>query len=391
LVRAGGGRTIYATPATRDLCAYMLRDAARIQEGDAAYLNKKNAHDPDWEKIVPIYTEDDAIKSMRRFVSIPYHKPFEPLPGITATFIDAGHILGAAEIVVDVTERGVTRRLVFSGDLGRQGLPILRDPEMPPTPIDTVVMESTYGNRVHGDIQSMHDDLARVVGDTVKRGGKVVIPAFAVGRTQEVVYSLNILWTEGRLPDIPVFVDSPLSVNVTEVFRMHADCFDEETREFVEDHGSPFSWKNIRYVGSVEESIKLNTLASPAIIISASGMCEAGRVLHHLRNNCEDERNTILIVGFQAQHTLGRRIVERRPRIKIFGVERDLRAQVSVMNAFSAHADKNDLLAYAAACGTPRHMFLVHGEPDQQEPLVAELIGRGLSASAPSVGTEAEL
>src|SRR5262249_51973013 len=303
LVKAGGGRTIYATPATRDLCAYMLRDAARIQEGDAAYLNKKNAHDPEWQTIVPIYTEKDAIKSLGHFVSIPYRKAFAPLPGVTATFIDAGHILGAAEIVVDVTEKDVTRRLVFSGDLGRQGLPILRDPEMPPVPIDTLVMESTYGNRVHGDIKSKHDDLARVVGETVKRGGKVIVPAFAVGRTQELVYALNVLWTEGRLADIPVFVDSPMAVNVTEVFRMHPDCFDEETKAFADDHGSPFSWKNIRYVSSVEESIKLNTLGSPAIIISASGMCEAGRILHHLRNNCEDERNTILIVGFQAQHT----------------------------------------------------------------------------------------
>ncbi len=391
LVKEGGGRTIYATPATRDLCALMLRDAARIQEGDAAYLNRKNAHDPEWTDIVPIYAEDDAIRSMTRFVSLPYHKAFSPLPGVTATFIDAGHILGAAEIVVDVTERDVTRRIVFSGDLGRQGLPILRDPETPPGPIDTLVMESTYGNRVHGDIHSMHADLERVVGETVKRGGKVIVPAFAVGRTQELVYALNVLWTEGRLPDIPVFVDSPLSVNVTEVFRLHSDCFDKETMAFVEDHGSPFSFKNMRYVSSVEDSIKLNTLSSPAIIISSSGMCEAGRVLHHLRNNCEDERNTILIVGFQAQHTLGRRIVEKRPRIKIFGVERDLRAQVSVMNAFSAHADRNDLLAYTAACGSPKQLFLVHGEPDQQEPLLGELRGRGMAATAPAAGFQAEI
>jgi metallo-beta-lactamase family protein len=391
LVKAGGGKTIYATPATRDLCSYMLRDAARIQEGDAAYLNKKNAHDPEWEDIVPIYTEDDAIKALGRFVSIPYHKSFNPLPGVTATFIDAGHILGAAEIVIDVTEKDVTRRIVFSGDLGRNGLPILRDPELPPKPIDTLIMESTYGNRVHGDIHSMHDELARVVGDTVKRGGKVIVPAFAVGRTQELVYALNILWTEGRLSDVPVFVDSPLSVNVTEVFRMHPDCFDTETKAFAEDHGSPFAFKNMRYISKVEDSIKLNTLSSPAIIISSSGMCEAGRVLHHLRNNCEDERNTILVVGFMAQHTLGRRIVERRPRIKIFGVERDLRAQVSVMNAFSAHADRNDLLAYTAACGSPKQVFLVHGEPDQQDPLLAELKGRGMTATAPAAGSEAEL
>jgi len=391
LVAAGGAPSIYATPATRDLCAYMLRDAARIQEGDAAYLNRKNQDDPDWEPIVPIYTEDDAIRALGKFVSIPYHKPFAPLPGVTATFIDAGHILGAAEVVLEVQERGQVHRIVFSGDLGRKGLPILRDPEVPRPPVDTLVLESTYGNRVHADIESMHAGLEKVVKETAHRGGKIIIPAFAVGRTQEILYSLNVLWHEGRLPDIPVFIDSPLSVSVTEVFKVHPDCFDAETRAFIEESGGPFSFKNARFVTKVEDSIKLNTLSSPAIIISSSGMCEAGRILHHLRNNCEDERNTILIVGYQAQHTLGRRIVERRPRIKIFGVERDLRSQVVVMNAFSAHADKNDLLAYATAVGKLRDVFLVHGEPDQQEPLIGELAQRGIRAVAPAPGDEADL
>jgi metallo-beta-lactamase family protein len=393
LVRSGFGGTIFATPATRDLCAYMLRDSARIQEGDAAYLNKKFAHDPDWVKIEPIYTEDDAIKALGLFTTVPYGKSFTVLPGVTARFLDAGHILGSAEILVEVRENGAVRRIVFSGDLGRKGLPILRDPEIPGPPVDYVLMESTYGNRVHGDIHEMHDDLERVVKDTAARGGKLIVPAFAVGRTQEIIYSLNFLKQAGRLPDIPVFIDSPLSVNVTEVFKLHPECYDLETRSFLEEHGEVFSFDGVRYITKVEDSMKLNDLRSPAIIIASSGMCEAGRILHHLRNNVEDERNTIMIVGYQAQHTLGKRIVERRPRVRILGVERDLRAQVVVMNAFSAHADKNDLMEFAVGCGreTTKHYFLIHGEPEQQDALRANMVQQGMKTSVPAPGTEVEL
>src|SRR3990170_2365213 len=393
LCKAGFRGTVYATPATRDLCAHMLRDSARIQEQDARYLNEKFADDPTFVKVEPLYDEEDAIRALDRFVTIPYRRPFPVLPWVTGTFLDAGHILGSAEVVLDVKENGTTRRLLCSGDLGRKGLPILRDPEPPPRPVDYVLMESTYGNRVHGTTEGMHDDLERVVKDTVKRGGKVIVPAFAVGRTQEIVYSLHHLERAGRLPDVPVFVDSPLSVNVTSVFKLHPECFDAEARAFMERNGGGvFDFGRIRYVESREESIRLNTLAGPAIIIAASGMCEAGRVLHHLRNSVEDERNTVLIVGFQAQHTLGRRLVERRPRVKILGVERDLRAHVEVLNAFSAHADKNDLLAWARACGKEtRHLFLVHGEPDQQEPLLAALGEAGLRARAPARGAGQEL
>src|SRR5688572_362802 len=313
LVKAGFRGAIYATPATRDLCAYMLRDAARIQEYDAKWMNRKFADDPDFTPVEPLYTEEDAVAALGLFVTVAYGRPFAPLPGITARFLDAGHILGSAEISLEVDGR----HIVFSGDLGRKGLPILRDPEMPPVPVDYLLMESTYGNRVHGDIHSMHDDLERVVKQTAERGGKVIVPAFAVGRTQELVYSLNHLKRAGRLPDIPVFIDSPLSVNVTEVFKLHPDCFDEETRKFLEEHGEVFSFSGVRLVSKVEESMRLNDLAGPAIIISSSGMCEAGRILHHLRNNVEDPRNTIMIVGFMAQHTLGRRLVERRQRVKI--------------------------------------------------------------------------
>jgi metallo-beta-lactamase family protein len=253
-------------------------------------------------------------------------------------------------------------------------------------------MESTYGGRVHGSVAQMHDDLERVVKGTVARGGKVIIPAFAVGRTQEIIYFLHELKRAGRLPDVPVFVDSPLSVNVTSVFKLHPECYDPETRAFLDAHGDVFDFQGMRFLSSREESMRLNSLREPAIIIASSGMCEAGRIVHHLKNNVEDEHNTILIVGYQAQHTLGRRIVERRPRVRLLGVERDLRAKVEVLNSFSAHADRNDLLAFAQALGPDlKHIYLIHGEPEQQQPLLAELGARRVAASAPARGALEEL
>lgn len=397
LVKQGFAGTIWATPATRDLCAYMLRDAAHIQEADAEYLNKKFAEDPDWTPIQPIYTDEDAVTALRQMQSVPYHRAFEPLPGVRATFQDAGHILGSAGVLLEFDEpagKGVAprrRRILFSGDIGREGMPILRDPELPVPPLDAVLMESTYGNRAHGDIHSMHDDLARVVTDTVTRGGKLIIPAFAVGRTQEIVFALSQLKRAGRLPDVPVFIDSPLSVNVTSVFRLHPECFDSETRAHLLEHGDPFDFPGVRYVASREESMRLNTMREPAVIIASSGMCEAGRIVHHLRNNLEDPKNTIMIVGFQAQHTLGRRIVERRPKVRVLGVERELRAQVKVMNAFSAHADMHDLRRYARAAGQGAEIFLVHGEPEAQEALQHTLRGDGLVVHTPEPGSTAGL
>jgi metallo-beta-lactamase family protein len=392
LVKAGYGGSIYATPATRDLCACMLRDSARIQQADAAYLNRKYADDPDFTAIAPVYDEEDVLCALGQFISVPYHRPFEPLPGVAARFLNAGHILGSAEIVLDVQEGGTTRRLVFSGDLGRKGLPIISDPEYPPSPVDYVVMESTYGDRVHGDVEQMHDDLERVVRDAVARGGKIIVPAFAVGRTQELVFALNELKRQGRLPPLRIFVDSPLAINVTEVFKLHPECFDAEARAFLEKHGNIFGFDGIEYVSSREESIALNHIDGPAMIISAAGMAEAGRVLHHLRNNVENERSTILIVGFMAQHTLGRRLVERRPRVRIWGVERELRAHVEVLDSFSAHADRNDLLRYAAACGKrARRIFLVHGELQAQKSLRDAMKAQGLHVDIPERGETVEL
>lgn len=391
LVKAGFRGSIYATPATRDLCAFMLRDSARIQEADAAYLNAKFAEEPDFVQLEPIYDEEDVVSALARFVGVPYHHSFQPLPGVTATFLDAGHILGSAEIILDVETRGTRRRLVFSGDLGRKGLPIIRDPEYPEPPIDYVVMESTYGDRVHANVQEMRGELARVITETVARGGKVIVPAFAVGRTQELLHSIGILSREGRLPNVPVFIDSPLALNATEVFRLHPECFDAETRRALDASGDIFADKVVRFVSSRAESIALNEHEGPAVIISAAGMAEAGRILHHLRHHVEDERNTILIVGFMAQHTLGRRLQEQRPRVRIWGVERDLRARVEVLSSFSAHADKNDLADFARACGTPRRVFLVHGEPEQQEPLRAALGQALLHVDIPFRGQTVEL
>lgn len=392
LVKSGFGGSIYATPATRDLCACMLRDSARIQQADAAYLNRKFAEDPNFEPVEPVYDEEDVVRALERFVGEPYHHAFEPLPGVTARLLNAGHILGSAEVVLDVEERGKRRRVVFSGDLGRKGLPIIRDPEYPPTPVDHVVMESTYGDRVHAPVEQMHADLERVIKETVDRGGKVIVPAFAVGRTQELVYALNELSRAGRLPSIPVFIDSPLAINVTEVFKLHPECFDAETRSFLREHGEVFGFEGVEFVSTREESLRLNELAGPAVIIAAAGMAEAGRILHHLRNHVEDERNTILVVGFMAQHTLGRRLVERRPRVRIWGVERALKARVEVLASFSAHADRTELLAYAGACGPDvKRFFLVHGESEAQESLRAAMETKGMRVEVPVRGQCVEL
>jgi metallo-beta-lactamase family protein len=388
LVKAGFGGPIYATPATRDLCEYMLRDAARIQEGDAAYLNRKYAREPGYEPVEPLYHEDDAARALARFEAVAYHRAFEPLPGVTARLLDAGHILGSASVVLDVAAGGATRRLAFSGDLGRKGLPILRDPEAPPGPVDYAVLESTYGNRVHPPVERAYGELERVVKEAVARGGKVIVPAFAVGRTQELLYALDELRRQGRLPPVPVFIDSPLAINATEVFRRHPECFDVEARARLAAGGDLFGFAGVRFAGTRDESMAINALEGPAIVISAAGMAEAGRVLHHLRNHVEDERSTILIVGFMARHTLGRRLAERRSRVRIWGVERDLRARVEVLDALSAHADRDGLLAYAEACGgaAARRFFLVHGEPDQQGPLRDAMAARGMRVHVPARG-----
>lgn len=383
LVRRGYKGKIHCTKATADLANIMLRDSARIQESDAKWLNRKNEDNPDWTPIDPLYREKDAEAALKNFVPHDYGETFEVFEGVTVTLIDAGHILGSSSVMVEVERNGTRRRIMFSGDIGRRNLPILRDPVLPGKP-DYVVMETTYGNRSHAPAPDMEGQLLEAIEDTRKKGGKVIIPSFALERAQEIVYSINQLRKSGRMAAMPVFVDSPLTVNLTEVFRRHPECYDAETEDFQSEHGDPFGFEHLRMVESVDESKQLNHLRGSAIIIAASGMCEFGRIVHHLRNNIENPKNTILIVGYQAQHTLGRRLVEGRDQVKIFGVKRDVRAEVRVLNAFSAHADREELLWWAEGCGKQvKRFFLVHGDPDQSESFGQSLAERGLKATVP--------
>jgi len=368
LVKKGYQGNIYATFATRDLCSTMLRDAAYIQEHDAAYVNKKHARTGE-PPVEPLYKVADAVKSLQYFVGIGYERPFPLVPGVTATLYDAGHILGSAITVLDIEEGNRKFRLAFSGDLGRRDLPILRDPTYI-EPVDYFITESTYGNRLHGPSVEAEGELRHAVNETYQRGGKIIIPAFSVGRTQEIVYALHRLSNARKIPMLPIFVDSPLSTNVTEIFRLHPECYDQEIHDFLSTSGDrdPFGFHRMRYIREVEDSKALNFLREPAIIISASGMCEHGRILHHLKNNIEDARNMVLIVGWQAPHTLGRRLVERQPSVYIFGQEYARHAHVKVINGFSAHADRDELLDYTAhllrANGRLKQVFVVHGDEE---------------------------
>ncbi|GIK58787.1 MAG: MBL fold hydrolase [Chloroflexota bacterium] len=368
LVKSGFRGSIFCTYATRDLVAVMLNDSARIQESDIQYLNKKREKQG-LPPLAPIYTVPDATRSLNSFVGIGYERPFPIAPGVSLTFYDAGHILGSAIVALDIEEEDTRRdiRLVFSGDLGRFDRPILRDPTFI-TEADVLLVESTYGNRLHEAQEDASKKLESIIHETYRRGGKVIVPSFAVGRTQELVYRLHQLVENGRIPaDLPVYVDSPLAVDATGIYRLHPEAFDEEMSLFLAENGhkDPFGFEMMRYTRSTVESKALNAMAEPALIISASGMAEAGRVLHHLKNNIEDPRNTILIVGWQAPDTLGRRLVERQPRVRIFGEEYELKAQVIKINGFSAHADRDELLEWTGHLQErPSHTYIVHGEEE---------------------------
>ena len=374
--------SIYCTPATRDLCAVMLEDAAHIQESDARYVNKLvDRGELPGEHIEPLYTMNDVVRALEAMIAVPYHHGVEVAPGVRVTFLDAGHVLGSAIVVLDVQEGARHRRLVFTGDLGRNGTPILRDPEIPEG-AEALIMESTYGDRLHPPRAEMEDALADVIVQTHARGGKVIIPTFALERAQEIILALKRLRAAFRIPALPIYVDSPLAVKVTQVFRMHPECFDEETRALIEGNDGPFEIDTLTYVSSVEDSKSVSRSDDGAIILAGSGMCESGRVLHHLRATVESEKNTVVIVGFQAPHTLGRRLVERHGRVRIFGVERDRRCEVAVLNGFSAHADQRDLLRFVEqtrARGNLGPVALVHGELPAQRVLREALLAAGLS------------
>jgi metallo-beta-lactamase family protein len=372
LVKNGFKGSIHATRATRDLCEVMLADSAHIQESDAQFVTKLNAK-KNLPPAEPLYTQTDARDAMKLFVAHDYARPFSPVHGVTITFRDAGHILGSATVTLDLEERGRKLRLLFTGDVGRGNNAILRDPELV-SGVDILLSESTYGNRVHEDTSECDRRLCDIVNRAIQRGGKIIIPAFAVGRTQQLVYALNRLTRENCLPELPIYVDSPLSANVTEIFLAHHECFNKDVFEFMQTVEDPFGMKHLTYIRQAEDSKKLNRLTQPAIIIAPSGMCEAGRIRHHLRNNIEDERNTILIVGYCAAHTLGARIIAREPVVNIFGEPHQLRATVETLEAFSGHADKLELEAWLKKLDGPRRrIFLVHGDESQSLPFAEQL------------------
>lgn len=395
LVKAGFRGRVYATTATRDLCAAMLPDSGHIHESDVAYVNKKRTRQG-LPPVEPLYTRQEAIASLRFFHALGYGLPFTPIPGATVTFLDAGHILGSAITVLDLEENGRRLRLAFTGDLGRKGQPILRDPEVAEG-VDALIVESTYGARLHETPEQAQARLATIVRETQQGGGKLLIPAFAVGRTQEVVYALHRLYEAGELAPVNIYVDSPLAVNATEIFRLHPECYDEEIHEFLlhDSHKDPFGFSRLIYVRDVEDSKALNSLEGPAIIISASGMCEGGRILHHLRNHIEDPRTCILFVGFQAENTLGRRLVDSEKKVRIFGEEFKVRARVESIDGYSAHADRNEIVAWlrgVVSRGAPRRVFVVHGDEENALALAAGLQGMGfLQVLVPERGQEVEL
>jgi len=365
LGKSGFRGKIYCTDATVDLCQVMLMDSAHIQEQDAAFETKKNAK-KGLPAIQPLYTQADTTAVLGQFQSVgSYNQPTKITDGVTATWLDAGHMLGSAMIVIDIEEGGRKVRLAFSGDLGRGHNDILRDPDHP-RDADYLLTESTYGNRVHEPLDDVNDRVCAIVNRAVERNGKIIIPAFSVGRTQQLLYTLYQLTQTRCIPPLPVYVDSPLSLQATEVFKRHPESFNKKFHDIMMNGSNPFSMSNIHFVGSVEESKSLNDLTKPCIIISASGMAEAGRVRHHIKNNIEDDRNTILIVGWCAPHTLGSHLASGHKEVTIFGDSYKVRATVETIDAFSGHADKNELRAWAEqVTGSLRGIFVIHGEEEQ--------------------------
>ncbi len=378
LVKSGFGGKIYATSATCDLCDIMLKDSAYLQTKDVEYVNKKRVRDGK-NPFEPLYEAQDVEKTLPLFSAVPYENPIEIAPGLKIIFHDAGHILGSALVEIEYGDNEKKKRLLFTGDMGRKNMPILRDPVIV-RGVDYLITESTYGNRVHPPEEDVKDKLASVCDKIVQRNSRLIIPAFSVGRTQQVLYFLNRLYNEDRLGEIPVYVDSPLSTKATKVYESHDECYDHAMLQDIRDNNNPFTLDHVTYVTDTAHSKELNSIVGPVIIISASGMCEGGRIQHHLKNSVGDDNNIILIVGYQAENTLGRRILNQESPIKIFGEKYDLNAEVHSVQALSAHADSNEMLDYFAGMGTEKVKcaFIVHGEPDQQEPFSQKLQKAGV-------------
>lgn len=380
---------VYATAATRDLARLMLEDSGKIQEEDIKYVNKINKR-----LGLPLrrelYTQREASRSIRKFHALSYERRFCVAKNIFVTLYDAGHILGSSIIVLEIKEGQRTLRLGYAVDLGRKHLPLLNDPVVPKG-LDYLIIESTYGGRLHAPIDEAKGRLQEIISRTVNRGGKVLIPSFALERTQEVLYFLNELLKARLIPSVPIYVDSPLATEITDVFKSHLDYFNLQIRQAVSGGDDPFGFLNLRYIRDQKESKYLNTDKRPMIIIAGSGMCESGRILHHLKNNITESRNTVLVVGYMAKDTLGRRIVERERYVRIFGVEYELNAEVAVLNAFSGHADRNALLDYVTQALPLARIFLVHGEPEQSQALAELLMDKGLDVYLPQKDEEVVL
>ncbi len=391
LCKKGFSGTIFTTHATRDLCQIMLRDSARIQEHDIDWVNKHRKR-KNLEPVEPLYTEQDAEKCLRQFVTLGYDRPLLVCDGVELTFVDAGHILGSAQVVLDVTDQadGKKKRFLFSGDVGRGESEVLRDP-VAVKDVDFVLMESTYGGREHEAPPGFDTHFAGVIKNAVKRGGKILIPAFAVERTQKLLYVLNEMFLAKELPPIPVYVDSPLAVSATEIYRLHPDSFNKDVYDALFEKQNPFGFEDLTLIRSVKGSKALNDLEGVAIIISASGMCEAGRIMHHLRNNIEKSDTTILFVGYCAAHTLGRRIRDGEKHVKILGDSFQVNAAVEIVDSFSGHADHSELIDYYnRMTGSKTKTWLIHGEPESGEYLEAALKENGADASVGELGTEVE-
>jgi metallo-beta-lactamase family protein len=390
LVAQGFRGPIHATEATISLSRVMLPDSAFLMERDVDHVNRHRRGRP---ARVPLYTKDDVDTVLERFEPRRYHTPFEPFPGVKATYHDAGHILGSATTSFEFSRNGGRYRLLMGGDLGRPDRPILRDPELPPGP-DALVLECTYGDRLHGDDQTTERELIAIVKRTVERGGRLIVPAFAVGRTQELVAVLHNLFERRLLPEVPLYVDSPMAREATAVFRRHPECFDPQTEKlFRKQDGAPFGFSRLRYVTSVEESRALNDVRTPCIILSASGMCEGGRVLHHLQHALGDSKNTVMFVGYQGDGTLGRRLRDGAETVNVFGEPVRVRAEITALDGFSAHADQAELVDWVTRLSPrPRTIFLVHGELGPAETLAALLRERtGATVHIPEKGQEFEL
>ena len=360
---------IYATPATRDLANLIMMDSARIQSRDAEYLAKQAARRGDSFNWQPLFKESDVINTTNQFVTVSYHRPTWIAPNILLEFFDAGHILGSAMAVLTITESdGKKTRIACTGDLGRKGKPIIMDPEILP-PVDYMLLESTYGDRLHESTDDALQMLEDVAMKAIKMNGKIIIPSFAIERTQELVYYFHTLVDKGKIPEIPIYVDSPMAVNATSIFQIHPECYDAETHEaFIKHHKNPFGFNKLHFVTSVDESKALNKMDGPMIIISADGMCEAGRITHHLANNISKSTTQILLVGYMADHTLGRRLQNRELEVKIMNEWYQVKAEITQINAFSAHADYREAIEWLKQMDTSslKKIFMVHGEPDVQ-------------------------